>query len=213
MKIGVIDYGVGNTASIMHVLEKLSANPVLIDKISDLHNTDAFVLPGVGNFTSCMQLLNAGGWTEELQDQVLAKEKPFLGICLGMQLLASFSMEGAENSDGMGTKGLGFIDGKVISLREQGCTKRIPHVGWNELKKQNDCVLLRGIPTGTDFYFTHSYGFIADNDQDVAATTDYCVPITAVVSRKSIWGTQFHPEKSSGAGFKLLKNFVEEAIC
>jgi glutamine amidotransferase len=137
-----------------------------------------------------------------------------LGVCVGMQLLASYSMEGtgAEASDGV--PGLGLIPGRVEHLRTLGCGLRVPHVGWNEVKiAPNTSGLFDGIPDGTDFYFVHSYAFVPDDPAAVLATTDYGVPVTAAVRRGHIWGTQFHPEKSSRAGFRLLRNFVEGHPC
>jgi glutamine amidotransferase len=129
-----------------------------------------------------------------------------------MQLLADSSTEGA--SEGQDTPGLGFIPGKVRHLRSFGCTLRVPHVGWNSITRtRTDDHLLAGMPDGTDFYFVHSYAFAPTDPADVLATTDYGVPVTAAVRRGHVWGTQFHPEKSSRAGFQLLKNFIEGPAC
>jgi len=131
-----------------------------------------------------------------------------------MQLLASCSMEGSGEQAPDGTPGLGFIPGRVEHLRTLGCSMRVPHVGWNEVA---NCApkdgLFDGIPDGTDFYFVHSYAFVPQDPADVLATTDYGVPLTAAVRRGRIWGTQFHPEKSSRAGFRLLRNFIEGPAC
>jgi glutamine amidotransferase len=212
MKVGVIDYGVGNLGSVMQALEELRVTPVLLGNAINMHNADAFILPGVGNFKDCKDLLDFGGWTKALFDEILGSEKPLLGICLGMQLLADTSDEGAE--DGNGTQGLGFIPGVVKHLGALGCTLRVPHVGWNGIKCiQADDLLLAGIPSGTDFYFVHSYAFSALDLADVVATAEYGIPVASVVRRGRVWGTQFHPEKSSRAGIRLLKNFVESASC
>jgi glutamine amidotransferase len=212
MKVGIIDYGVGNLGSVMQALEELRVTPIMLKNAIDMHSADAFILPGVGNFKDCKNLLDSGGWTAALVDEVLASKKPLLGICLGMQLLADISYEGGEN--GNGTPGLGFVPGVVKHLGELGCTHRVPHVGWNSIKciQANDC-LLTGIPSGTDFYFVHSYAFSASDFSDVVATVEYGVPVASVVRRGRVWGTQFHPEKSSRAGFRLLRNFVESASC
>lgn len=211
MKIGVINYGVGNLGSVLRTLEMLSSDVISINHPSDVKSADCFILPGVGNFTDCKQLLDKNGWTNALSDEVLVHKKPILGICLGMQLLADLGMEGANNLDG--TKGLGFIPGKVRSLTDIECRLRIPHVGWNSINIKSECPLLTGIPSNTDFYFVHSYVFIAKYAENVIATTTHDVEITAIINHGNIWGTQFHPEKSSKAGLQVIRNFIEYSKC
>jgi glutamine amidotransferase len=212
VRVGVIDYGVGNLGSVMRALEELRVAPVLITRAIDMHATDTLILPGVGNFADCARLLNEGGWSQALRDEVGGGHKPLLGLCVGMQLLASHSMEGTD-AHAEGTAGLGFIPGRVEHLRTLGCALRVPHVGWNEVTSCASDGLFAGIPDGTDFYFVHSYAFVPEDPADVLATTNYSVPLTAAVRRGHIWGTQFHPEKSSRAGFKLLRNFIEGPAC
>ena len=208
MKVGVIDYGVGNLGSVVRALEELRVTPVLIDRAIDMHNADCLILPGVGNFADCKKLLDEGGWVVALRDEVLGYKKPLLGVCLGMQLLADASAEGAD--DGHITKGLGFVPGVVEHLSKLGSALRVPHVGWNSIvSTQKNDRLLAGIPDGTDFYFVHSYAFVPESSADILAVTEYGVPVTAIVRRGHVWGTQFHPEKSSKAGFRLLRNFIE----
>jgi glutamine amidotransferase len=212
MKVGVIDYGVGNLGSVLRALEELRVVPVLLNRAVDMHETDSLILPGVGNFADCARLMDDGGWSSALRDEVLGYQRPLLGVCVGMQLLADSSTEGGA-ADG-NTPGLGFIPGQVRHLRSFGCTQRVPHVGWNGITRtRTDDHLLDGIPNGTDFYFVHSFAFAPQDSADVLATTDYDVPITAAVRRGHVWGTQFHPEKSSRAGFRLLKNFIEGPAC
>ena len=212
MKVGVIDYGVGNLGSVLRALEELRVTPVLVDRATDMHATDCLILPGVGNFADCARLLDAGGWITALHDEVQGYGRPLLGVCVGMQLLADNSTEGA--AEGQYIAGLGFIPGKVRHLRSLGCTHRVPHVGWNSVSRtRNDDHLFNTIPDGTDFYFVHSYVFTPEDNTDVLTTTDYGVPITAAVQRGHVWGTQFHPEKSSRTGFRILRNFVEGPAC
>lgn len=214
MKVGVIDYGVGNLGSVLRALEELRVEPLLINRAVDMHGADCLVLPGVGNFTDCMRLLHEGGWFTALQDEVLGYERPMLGVCVGMQLLAGESSEGSGDSPEPRTPGLNLVPGRVEHLRTLGCNLRVPHVGWNGVTPaRGDNSLFEGIPEGTDFYFVHSYAFVADDPADVLATTDYGVPITAAVRRGHVWGTQFHPEKSSRAGFRLLANFLDGPAC
>ena len=212
MRVGVIDYGVGNLGSMLRALEELRVAPVLVDRASDMHATDCLILPGVGNFADCARLLDAGGWTTALRDEVQCYKRPLLGVCVGMQLLSDSSTEGAI--DGLNTSGLGFIPGQVRHLRSLGCTNRVPHVGWNSITRiSTDDHLFDDIPDGTDFYFVHSYSLAPQDPADVLATTDYGFPVTAAVRHGHVWGTQFHPEKSSRAGFRLLKNFIEGPEC
>ena len=212
MKVGVIDYGVGNLGSVLRALEQLMVEPELVNHPSEMHSNDCLILPGVGNFADCARLLDIGGWASALRDQVLHLKKPLLGVCVGMQLLADSSTEGDDT--GEGSHGLGFIPGKVRHLAHLGCTQRVPHVGWNGItrSKQED-PLFNGIADGTDFYFVHSYAFHPKDTADVLATTDYGIPVTAAIRRGNVWGTQFHPEKSSRAGIRLLRNFIEAAAC
>jgi imidazole glycerol-phosphate synthase subunit HisH len=214
MRVGVIDYGVGNLGSVIRALEELRVTPVLITRAIDMQTADSLILPGVGNFADCAKLLYDGGWVQALRDEVQVDGKPLLGICLGMQLLATTSMEGSEGNTAMGSLGLGFIPGRVESLRALGCSLRLPHVGWNEVTYQAESRgLFEGIPNSTDFYFVHSYAFVPDDSADIFASTVYGIPVTAAVRRDHVWGTQFHPEKSSRAGFRLLRNFIENPIC
>jgi glutamine amidotransferase len=154
-----------------------------------------------------MERLHAGGWIEALQRQVIEGGKSLLGICLGMQMLASSSEENGLN------EGLNFIPGKVRRLDKLGCSLRIPHVGWNEVNYQQNAPLFHQIPQAMDFYFVHSYAFEADDPSDVTATTVYGASITAAVCKRHVFGTQFHPEKSSKAGQQILKNFLEYVPC
>ena len=212
MKVGVIDYGVGNLGSVLRALEGLRVAPVLVNRAADMHATDCLILPGVGNFADCTRLLKDGGWITALRDEVLGYRRSLLGVCVGMQLLADSSTEGS--TEGQDTPGLGFVPGQVRHLRSFGCTLRVPHVGWNGITRtRTDDHLFDDIPDGTDFYFVHSFAFAPEDPADVLATTDHGVPVTAAVRRGHVWGTQFHPEKSSRAGFRLLKNFIEGPTC
>lgn len=210
MNVGIIDYGVGNIRSVYGSLEKLGVNPLIIDHPNNIHTADRLVLPGVGNFADCKNLLDLDGWSDAISKEVLISQKPLLGICLGMQLFASFGTEGKSPKIEQKTSGLNFIPGGVIHLKELSCTLRIPHVGWNSIQKiENRHPILTNIPNGSDFYFVHSYAFIPENPAHIIATADYSIPIPAVVAKGHIWGTQFHPEKSSHAGLRVLRNFCE----
>lgn len=213
--VGVIEYGSGNLGSVLRALEEGGASARLVDKPEGLSDVDRILLPGVGSFADCAELLHAGGWYDVIRDAVLEQDKPLLGICLGMQLLANRSDEGVRENDGRPVaEGLGLIPGHVRHLQDLGCDLRIPHVGWNELRvRDGDGGLFGGIPSGTDVYFAHSYALVPEDPAHVLATTDYGVDLVAAVQSGRVLGTQFHPENSSRAGFQLLRNFVEGSLC
>ena len=214
MRVGVIDYGVGNLGSVMRALEELSVRPVLLTRAVDLPTVNSLILPGVGNFADCAKLLNDSGWVEPLRQEVLVASKPLLGICLGMQLLATTSMEGIADNASNGVVGLNFIPGRVENLRTLGCNLRIPPVGWNAVTRRTKVGgLFDGIPDGTDFYFVHSYAFIPENQEHLTAITSYDCDVAAVIRNGNVFGCQFHPEKSSKAGRQLLKNFMNYSPC
>ena len=211
MRVGLLNYGVGNLGSVICALDELRIKSVVVNRAVDTHNNDALILPGVGSFAECKKILDNGGWSEAIREEVLAYEKPLLGICLGMQLLADFGEEGS--SVDKQTSGLGLIPGRVVALSNIDCSARIPHVGWNSISKRGDDSLFDGIPDGTDFYFVHSYAFVPEAIEDLIAVTEYSVDVAAAIARGNVWGTQFHPEKSSRAGFRLLKNFIFGRQC
>ena len=187
MNVGVIDYGVGNLGSMMQALEGLRVRPTLITRATDMLAMDSLILPGVGNFSECMRVLIEGSWDQALQDEVQGGGKPLLGVCVGMQLLASWGSEGADYDAPNGTPGLGFIAGRVVHLESLGCDMRTPHIGWNGVTPaRTHGGLFDGIPVETDLYFVHSYAFVPEDPTDVLATTDYGIPITAAVRRGNI---------------------------
>jgi imidazole glycerol-phosphate synthase subunit HisH len=206
MKVAVIDYGVGNLGSVAGALELLKAQPVMLADPAGLAGFDSMILPGVGNFTECMRRLEEAGWPQAIRGAVGAGKR-LLGVCLGMQLLAETGCEGAIATEG--TAGLGLLPGAVQSLASLGCTQRIPHVGWNSVRAVQPCPLLEGVADGSDFYFVHSYAFVPGEGASVLhAACDYEVAVPAIVGRGTVWGTQFHPEKSSRAGSRVLRNFL-----
>jgi len=201
MKTLIIDYGMGNLCSVLRAFEKCGADVGITTKPDELQYADNIVLPGVGAFPQAMNNLAKYGWKEELDELVIKEGIPILGICLGMQLFADCSSEGGEN------KGLGYIHGRIVRFDEQ-IGDRIPHVGWNDVVIENDSPLLKGISTGVNFYFVHSYHFEVDDVNDVLTSTPYCGGFVSAIGKNNIYGTQFHPEKSQKAGFQIIKNFI-----
>lgn len=201
----VIDNGLSNIDSVVRVLKEVGATPYVVGFASEIGEPDHIVLPGVGSFFDGMSALNRGGLKAELLNQVDSYAVPLLGICLGMQMLATAGAEGGQS------EGLGLLPGIVAKLEQDGGSPRIPHIGWNELHQVRSIPLLKGIPTGTDFYFVHSYHFQPADSAMVVATTPYCGGFTSVVAHPEmpVFGVQFHPEKSHPAGLRLLSNFLE----
>lgn len=191
-----------NLGSIHQAVEECGGQASVVTDPRDLKNASHIILPGVGAFGDGMANLISLHWVEALHDAVIENHTPLLGICLGMQLLASTGYEGGENS------GLSLIAGQVKKFIPSNSHERIPHVGWNEVHIRRECPLMEGIPNGTDFYFVHSYHFIAKDSSDVIATTPYCDSFNSVIQHQNIFGVQFHPEKSQRPGFQILKNFL-----
>ncbi len=195
--IAIVDYGLGNLRSVMKALEKVGGTVILTNESEVIAAADAVVLPGVGAFHEGMQRLSP---LINVLKETHGK-KPFLGICLGMQMLMDNSLEHGHH------EGLGFIPGTVSPFKKTPGYK-IPHMGWNQIHFSADDPLFEGLTDGTDVYFVHS--FRADTSPEyTAATTEYITKFASAVENGSTYGTQFHPEKSGKAGLKILKNFVE----
>lgn len=205
MEIGVIDYGLGNLRSVAGAIQKIGHVAVVSSKREDLMRAKKLILPGVGAFGDGMKNLRALGLVEILNEEVLEKRKPFLGICLGAQLLAKESFEFGHH------QGLGWIEASVKRIDPLDAELRVPHVGWNSLHKRKASFLFEEIPDDALMYYVHSFHIECQNAEDVLATCEYGVSLCSVISRDNIYATQFHPEKSQLHGLKLLSNFVEKA--
>jgi glutamine amidotransferase len=206
-KIVIIDYGSGNLQSVLNALESIktpSQSVIISSNPVDLKTATHIILPGVGAFADCISSLKSiNGMEEELKTQVLENKKPFLGICVGMQLIANFGLEHGKYS------GLGFVEGVVekITIKSDDNLK-IPHIGWNNINIKNSHPILNGIESDEHFYFVHSFHFTPKDQNNVVATVNYGSDIVAIISKDNIIATQFHPEKSSDSGLLLLKNFI-----
>lgn len=195
--IGIVDYGRGNLRSVEKALEKVGFEATIMTSPEELSGVDGLILPGVGAFADAMEALNSGGWTQPLI-QFARSGRPFLGICLGMQVLFEVGEEHGEHA------GLGLLAGRVVKFPPGG---KIPHMGWNSLSLEQPSHLLEGIPNDSYFYFVHSYYAQPSEKRDIIASTDYGIVFPAVVGKDNVWGAQFHPEKSSPWGLQLLTNF------
>ncbi len=195
--IVIINYGSGNLKSIKNGFTKIGKETVISQDIREMEKADALVLPGVGAFGTAMEHLEN---YRNIIHEHINNGKPFLGVCLGLQVLFTKSHENK------GVKGLDVFKGEVVKIPEEGL--KIPHMGWNDLKIVNECPLLDRI--GKDYmYFVHSYYVKPDDEDIIAATTNYGVDLTAAVCRDNVFATQFHPEKSGEVGLNILKNFVK----
>lgn len=199
--IGLIDYDAGNLRSVEKALEALGETPVITRDKDELLKADKVILPGVGSFGDAMGKLEQYGLVDVIHE-IVRKGTPLLGICLGLQLL----FESSEESPGV--KGLSILPGKILRLPDQTGYK-IPHMGWNSLDIREGTRLFAGIGQGSYVYFVHSYYLKAEDEEIVAASTEYTAHIHAAVERGNVFACQFHPEKSSAVGLKILKNFVE----
>ncbi len=201
--IAVIDYGMGNLRSVEKALKKLGTEAEIVCDAKRLSLSDKAVLPGVGAFRDTMQNLDKSGMVPAIREYI-DSGKPYLGICLGLQILFEESEEGGLN------KGLGILKGRVERFPEKKGLK-VPHMGWNQIKirKGRSCPLLKGIEDNSYLYFVHSYYAIPKKEGVVVTTTGYGVEFTSMVWRDNLYAVQFHPEKSQAIGLKILRNFVE----
>lgn len=208
MTVAVIDYGAGNLKSVAkaltHAASAAGENIVVTADAQIIASADRIVLPGVGAFAECKRGLEAlPGAIAALHEAVIEKGRPFLGICVGMQLMANLGVEYGEHP------GLGWIKGRVIKLSPHDKTLKIPQMGWNDLQlKASSHPLFARLANGTHAYFVHSYHFVTEEEGDILAQVDYGGPVTAAIGRNNMLGVQFHPEKSQAAGLTLLHNFL-----
>lgn len=203
MSVAIIDYGSGNLRSVARAFGKAGAEVHVTADPGALAQASHIVLPGVGAFGDCMRGLSAiSGMRESLEEAVLHRKKPFLGVCVGMQLLFEEGHEHGVHA------GLGWLPGAIMPLAPRPAPLKIPHMGWNALEFSASQPLFAGISPGDHAYFVHSYHALAGHVQDVVATVDYGGPVVAAVARGNIFGTQFHPEKSQETGLKLIANFL-----
>ena len=199
--IAIVNYNMGNLQSVANMLGFLQAPCEITSDPLVIKQSEKIILPGVGAFGEAMKNLRGLGLVEVLHEEIIDKKKPFLGICLGMQMVADKSFEGGE------FEGLGFIHGVVQRLAPEG-NLRVPHVGWNDVTAKPGTVLYGEELKTRVFYFVHSYHFVPADDADASGYTDYGGKVVASIERGNIMATQFHPEKSQRDGIALLKNFL-----
>ena len=199
--ITIVDYGMGNLRSVQKAFEKLGVPAEISDSPEVIGRAEKLVLPGVGAFRDAIAELNAKQMVDPVREHIAA-DKPFLGICLGLQLLFDVSYEDGE------WEGLGVVAGEVVRFEDRPGLK-IPHMGWNQLEVVNRPPLLEGIPDGSHFYFVHSYFVVPKDDGVIAARTRHGQSFVSMIAKGNLFATQFHPEKSQHLGLKLLENFAK----
>ncbi len=209
MNVAIVDYGSGNLRSAAKAFERAAregghdCRVEVTARAAALADASHIVLPGVGAFADCMRgLARLPGMVEALEAAVLERGRPFLGICVGMQLMATRGLEHGAHD------GLGWVDGEVRVLAPANPRLKVPHMGWNELEPHAAHPVLAGLAPGTHAYFVHGYGFDCADPGHILATADYGGPLTAAIARDNLIGTQFHPEKSQAAGLRLIENFL-----
>ena len=207
MKVTIVDYNSGNISSVINSFLEVAKDKVNIEVTSDLgkiKSSDKLVLPGQGSFKSCVDALQKiNGLTDTLNDLVINKKKPLLGICVGLQMFADVGYEETE------TKGFGWISGKVSKIDNQDGKYKLPHIGWNQINIIKKSKIFKKIENNSHMYFVHSYEFIPDDKNVISAVTEYSSKIVCSVEKENIFGTQFHPEKSDKTGLNLIKNFLD----
>jgi len=197
--IAIIDYGMGNLRSVQKGLERVGFDAMVTRDVAQIRSARGVVLPGVGAFSACMENLGKFGLIEPIRE-IVREHKPFLGICLGFQLLFTESEEFGKQ------KGLEIFSGKVVGFHASGELK-VPHMGWNRIDKQKDSPFLDGIASGDYVYFVHSFYVVPDDSAIVATTTDYGKPFVSSIATDRMFACQFHPEKSQELGLRILENF------
>jgi glutamine amidotransferase len=200
--IAIIDYGLCNLDSMARAVEECGGIPKLTRVPQDIATADRLILPGVGAFAKAMANLTEWGLNDAIRNAVTHARKPLLGVCLGMQLLAKSGEEGG------GSKGLGLVDAKILKMQSADTNERIPHIGWNEVNQIRPSPLLNNAEQNSDYYFVHSFHMKCADPSIVVGETPYCGSFVSIIESGNIFGTQFHPEKSQRAGFKILKNFL-----
>ncbi len=207
MNVTIVDYNSGNISSVINSFSEVAKDKVNIEVTSDLgkiKSSDKLVLPGQGSFKSCLDALQKiNGLTDTLNDFVINKKRPLLGICVGLQMFADVGYEETE------TKGFGWISGKVSKIDNQDGKYKLPHIGWNQINIIKKSKIFKKIENNSHMYFVHSYEFIPDDKNVISAITEYSSKIVCSVEKENIFGTQFHPEKSDKTGLNLIKNFLD----
>ena len=200
--ITIVDYGAGNMQSVIKTLGLVGVSGVISSDPDLIISADRLILPGVGHFGKVMSNLRNSGLKDALDEAVLKRNIPILGICLGMQLMAQHSSEGNED-------GLGWFDGTVVRFDVQDELRyKVPHIGWNQAQQAKSSIILNNIDQSSEFYFLHSFHYVTETPSEILMNTSYSYNFVSAIEKRNIYGVQFHPEKSHEVGLNLLKNFA-----
>jgi glutamine amidotransferase len=201
-KVVILDYGTGNLHSVKKIVDRTTRNCVVSSRPEDIKSADSIILPGVGHFLTAMSNLKNLDLIEPLNEAVLGVQKPVLGICLGMELMAAYSEEGD-------TQGLGWVEGVSTRFEHTHSSRfKVPHIGWNRVSATKGSRLMTDIPDSSEFYFAHSYYLKIDDPSFVLCATEYGTTFASAIEKDNIFGVQFHPEKSHDVGRRVLQNFI-----
>lgn len=202
IKVAIISYGLGNIRSLYNSLKKIEIDAEIINDPEKINDFNKVFLPGVGSYKDAIDRIRKLGWERAIKNFSSDNTKSLFGICVGMQILSTYGYEYGKSN------GLNIIEGYVDRMDKQGCILKLPHIGWNNIKIINNSLITENISNESNFYFINSYSFKLENLNSLTATTDYGIEFPSIINKQNIFGTQFHPEKSSKAGIQILKNFI-----
>lgn len=202
IKVAIINYGIGNIRSLYNSLKKIEIEAEIITDPETIYKFNKVFLPGVGSYKDAIEKIKKIGWDKAIKNFSSNQNKSLFGICVGMQILSTYGYEhGISN-------GLDIIKGEILRMDEHGCELKLPHIGWNNIKVLNKNLITENLNNEDNFYFVNSYSFKAVNSNELIATTSYGIEFPSIINKQNVFGTQFHPEKSSKAGIQILKNFI-----
>ena len=202
IKVAIINYGIGNIRSLYNSLKKIDVEAEIITDPESIHTFNKVFLPGVGSYKDAIEKIKKIGWDRAVKNFSSDKNKSLFGICVGMQILSTYGHEHGKSN------GLDIIKGEVVKIDKPGRDLKLPHIGWNNIKILNKNLITENLTNDANFYFVNSYSFKIVNSDELIATTTYGIEFPSIVNKQNIFGTQFHPEKSSKAGMQILKNFI-----
>jgi imidazole glycerol-phosphate synthase subunit HisH len=203
IKIAIINYGIGNIRSLYNSLKKIEVEAEIIKDPELIYKFDKAFLPGVGSYKDAITMIKKIGWEKAIKKFTADKDKSLFGICVGMQILSTYGYEYGKS------EGLNIVKGDVEHMNSQGCNLKLPHIGWNNIKILKKNLITKNLSDDSDFYFVNSYSLKIVNIDELIATTVYGIEFPSIINKVNIFGTQFHPEKSSNAGIQILKNFID----
>ena len=203
IKVAIINYGIGNIRSLYNSLRRIEVEAEIITDPSTIGQFDKVFLPGVGSYKDAIKKIKNFGWDKAIKNFLTNENKSLFGICVVMQILSTFGYEYGKSN------GLDIIKGEVLRMDENGCDLKLPHIGWNNIKILNQNLITEKLNNEANFYFVNSFSFNKVNFEELIATTSYGIEFPSIVNKQNVFGTQFHPEKSSRAGMQILKNFID----